>query len=194
VSIISEGIDDYFNDDEMGFEKYGVLQVRRQVEEAKKQIDEINGRITSTEKDPARLKAWESFMRRWTSFYTSTQGVEGAFNQFKDETYEKTLNFQSVAEASEKGWLTPPTLPAAPSFKGAKKVTQQKPAGGGGGITLNPSLNPSIGFDIPWWAILKWGALGAGGIFIGYQAWKHFTPAGKVVGALDKKDEPQTTE
>jgi hypothetical protein len=183
MSLISDGIDD------VGFETYGVMEVRRQVETAKKQIDDTDKRMIKAKLPKNLQERWSGFMKQWENFYQSTQGVEGAFNQFKDKTYQRTVNFQNTAEILDKTFLTPEgTLsPAAPTF-GQQKPTSQK---SDTNIAL-PSFSPSIGWDIPWMKILLWGGAGVGGYLLVKKLWQH-SPQGKAVSFIAAPKE-ETTE
>jgi len=60
MSLLSDGIDDYEGETEaMGFERYGVPEVRRQVEAAKALFDRLKPQMARV--DPERRKSWDSF-------------------------------------------------------------------------------------------------------------------------------------
>ncbi len=176
MSFISDGIDDYDGEsDAMGFIRYGVGEVRRQVVAAKDLIDKLDKKMFKASGKPRAQ--WESFKQQWDSFYQSTQGTEGAFNQFKDSTYERTLGFQQRAEALSAALATAKKSDLTTPLDSAQQKSSQT------SISL-PSFNPNIGFDVPWKKILLWGSISAGGIWIGHKVYKHYTSPVRKVAAL----------
>jgi hypothetical protein len=177
VSFISDGIDDYEGEsDAMGFDRYGVGEVRRQVVAAKALIDGLARRMAKSSGKPRQQ--WDRFKEEWDNFYQSTQGVEGAFTQFRDATYTRTLDFQQRAEGLSKALETAAKGELAKPV--GKSVTQQKSGS-------SYSWSPSIGWNIPWGKILLWGGISAGGIWVGHKIYRRYHPVGKLTAP---KEEP----
>lgn len=184
MSFLSDGIDDFEGEAaSLGFERYGVPQVRRQVEAAKKLIDGLRKPMEKLT-DPDRRQQWTSFLQRWDNFYESTQGVEGAYTQFKDTTYEQTLAYQRGAEGlatllrTQSAELTKPKPKAPTSQKSSTPSTY--------------SWSPSIGWNVPWMSILKWSAIIGGGAYVGHKVYRHYHPLGRLMAP--KPEPPQIEE
>src|SRR6267142_951415 len=187
MSLLSDGIDDYEGETEaMGFERYGVPEVRRQVEAAKALFDRLKPQMARV--DPERRKSWDSFLQRWENFYQTTQGVEGAFTQFKDSTYEQTLAYQRGAEGLEKALLS--TKPSELAKPVNKKTTVQKSSSSPSAY----SWSPSIGWDVPWMSILKCSAIVGGGAWVGHKMYRHYHPLGRLTAAHKEPPEQQMSE
>jgi hypothetical protein len=154
----------------MGLVRTGVSETRAMVQETRLLMDDTNARVAKS-RNPSLREQWAEVYARWSSFYKTTQGFPGAFNQFRDSTAERANIFGRQADKARAA-LRKEGQSAPPSKNAAARDKIDLPT-----ISL-PTKDMNGGF--PW----KWVLIGTGAVAVGYGVYTWLKPARTAVAVL----------
>lgn len=151
----------------MGLVDYSVGEVRRIVSAARQIMEATNADVQKSGR--ADLKeVWDPIYARWSVFYPQTQGWNGAFNQFRDKTAARAIQYTDRAEQTRV------------ALRAAKKsVTPYHKVSSPSGPLPEISLAPrDSGISLfPW----KYVLIGGGALVVGYGVYRWMSAAPKHV-------------
>jgi hypothetical protein len=143
-------------ENQVGLERYGPVEIRRQLETTSALLTSINGEVVASPADGLFKAKWGDLYKDWLEFYQDKLGATGIVSHLRDSTFDRSAAFRREALKFRYALIKAKPLGKSAVSKGAD---------GGGGIHLPkiPDINlpglPSINLPTFPWRTLAYGGV-----------------------------------
>jgi hypothetical protein len=152
---------------DVGLERYGPIEIRRELESTNALLTAINQEVWASAADVLFKTKWRDLYRDWLEFYQGKLGLTGVISNLRDATFDRAAAYRREALKFRYA-LIKATSSSDATAPGAS--AQRAGAPGRGGLRLPDVHLPNLTLpelpSFPWRALVYGGVAVVGGILL----------------------------
>ena len=158
------------NEHGLGLERYGPVEIRRELETTNALLSTINSEVSTSNADALFKVKWGDLYRDWREFYQGKLGPAGLISHLRDSTFDRAAAYRREALKFRYALLKAAMSPRGESATPVAPAPEK--GGGGGGIHLPgggselPDMVLPMLPSFPWRTLVYGGAAVLGGVVL----------------------------